>query len=85
MLCILIGVSDPVFVVTLLPNFMIEVLLLRCAEGESSLDELHCFLKRYQRSRCEDQVNVISHEDELVYLKSLLDPILANYVQQQIA
>jgi hypothetical protein len=53
-LCILIGVSNPVLVVTLLPYFAVEVLLFRCAVGESSLDELHGFLKRYRRSRCKD-------------------------------
>jgi hypothetical protein len=84
-LCIFIGVSDPVLVVTLLPNFMINVLLLRCAVRESSLDELHCFLERYQGSRRKDQVNVISHEDELVYLKPPFSPILANYIQQETA
>ncbi len=79
------GVSDPVFVVTLLPYLMAEVILLRCAIGESPLDELHGFLKRYQGSRCKNQVNVISHEDELVYVKPLFSSILMNYVQQQIA
>src|SRR5664280_293 len=44
---ILICVSDPVLVVPLLPYFTIEVHLLLCAVRESSLDELHCFLKRY--------------------------------------
>ena len=84
-LCVLVCVSDPVLVITLLPNLMVQVLLLRCAKGESSLDELHGFFERYQRRRCEDQVNVIAHEDELVNLKPLFGPILTKYVEEEIA
>jgi hypothetical protein len=83
--CILVYVYDPVLVVTLLPYFTMEDHLPPRAVGESTLDELHCFLKRYERSRCKDQMNVISHEDELVNLKPLPSPIFTNDVQQQIA
>src|ERR1035438_326383 len=51
MLRIFICVSDPVLVVTLLPYFKIEAHLLLCAVGESSLDKLHCFLKRSEERR----------------------------------
>ncbi len=83
--CILVCVSDPMFVVTLLPYFTMEDRLLPRTVGESTLDELHCFLKRYERCRCKDQMNVISHEDKFVYLKLLLSPIFTNDVQQQLA
>ena len=85
MFCVLVCVSDPVLVVTLLPYFTMEDHLPPRTVGESALDELHCFLKRYEWSRCKDQVNVISHEDELVYLKPLSGPTFTNDVQQQIA
>jgi hypothetical protein len=83
--CILVCVSDPVLVVTLLPYFTMEDHLPPRTVGESALDELHCFLKRYERSRCKDQMNVISHEDELVNLQPLPCPIFTNDLQQQIA
>jgi hypothetical protein len=64
MFCILVCVPDPVLVVAFLPYFTIEDHLPPRAKGESALDELHCFFKRHERSRCKDQMNVISHEDE---------------------
>ena len=34
---------------------------------------------------CKDQMDVISHKDELVYLKPLLSLTITNDVQQQVA
>src|ERR1700677_28155 len=83
--CILVRVPNPVLVVTLLPYFTLEDHLPPRAVGESTLDELHCFLKRYEGSRCKNQMNVVSHENELVNLKPLPGPIFTNDVQQQSA
>jgi hypothetical protein len=68
--CILVCVSDPVLVVTLLSYFTLEDHLLSRTVGESTFDELHCFLKRYERRRRKDKMNVISLENELVNLKA---------------
>ena len=83
--CIFVCVSDPVLVVALLPYSPMEDHLPPRTVGEATLDELHCFLERHGRSRCKDQMNVISHEDELVNLKPLHGPIFTNDLQQQMA
>ncbi len=72
-------------VVSLLPYLTIEVHLLLGPVGESSLDELHYFLERHERGGREDEMNVISHEDEFMNLESLLGSVFANYIQQKIA
>ena len=85
LLRILIRISDPVLVVALLPDFALEIHLLFCSIGESPFDELHCFLERHERRRRENQMDVVSHEDELVDLKSLFGPVFTKYVEQEVA
>ena len=85
LLGIFVCASDSVLAVALLPYFTIKVHLLPDPVRKSSLNELHRFLERHERSGCEDEMNVISHENKFVYLESLFGSVYANYLKEKIA
>jgi hypothetical protein len=79
------GIPNSVLVKALLPNLSSEIQLPSCAKGEASFEELDRLLKRKIRPGREQQMDVIWHEHELVYLDALLVPIISNHIEEEFA
>jgi hypothetical protein len=66
----------------LLPDQELVVELSLAAERESAF-YLFGLLQRNFRCRCDDQVKVVRHDDELMQKKPLFPPIVSQDIQEQ--
>ncbi|HWW96368.1 MAG TPA: hypothetical protein VNY74_01665 [Edaphobacter sp.] len=73
---VIVGVDDAVICIAPLPDIQLTLQ----SKGEASLYELHCFFERDLRGGCDEQVDMIGHDDEGVELKAILFSLLLKNV-----
>ncbi len=84
MLFVILRVSNEMGRKPCLPDVKIQVQLLFCAIGESTLDELKRFFQRDLGKGREEQVKVVRHDDEFMQEKAALSTIVLEDVDQQL-
>ena len=72
-----IVVPNSVFVVSTVPDF--SGCLLTCSEGVAALDVLNALCCRFVYDGCNQNVDVIGHDDETVQFKALSVPLLEEH------
>ena len=85
MLLVITRIDDAMLLGTWLPNLGVELKFLFCTKREPAFNELHTFLQRLVGRGREDDVNMVTHDDEFMDHHATLRDVVTHDIDEELS